>query len=90
MHRDSLVRQLIETAYALAITIAVGKWAIHYAYLERGYESVGGEYLLILVAYWVAYKTIQILFDALEEEIHGRRHRKKRRSRRSVRIHDYR
>lgn len=80
MIRTPLFRQFLEVGYALAVTYAVGSWAVHYAYLERGYKAVGGEYLLILMAYWGALKTIHYLFDVLEEEAHGKRCRKKGRS----------
>ena len=90
MRRKSLLTQIIEIVYALIVTYAVGKWAIHFAYQERGYDAVGGEYLFILAAYWVAYKTIHYLFDVLEEETYGKRVHKKRRSREIAEVRDYR
>jgi hypothetical protein len=84
-----IIRELLEVAYSLAITIAVGRWAINYAYLERGYKAVGGEYLLILMTYWVASKAIQYLFDTLEE-LEDERNRQKRRGRRTVRVRNHR
>lgn len=87
MYRRRIVRELLETVYALAITCAIGKWAIHAAYLERGYEAVGGEYCLILMTYWVAWKAISYFFDALED-LRYERFRKKRRSRTVTRKRD--
>lgn len=84
-----LARGLVETAYTLAVTFFVGKWAVHTAYLERGYRAIGGEYLLILVTYWAAWKTIHYLFDALEEMDYERRC-KKRRSGRTAEKRDHR
>lgn len=45
-----------------------GKWAIRYAYLEREYHAIGGEYLFIPMVAWAAYKIINIFFDVLEDE----------------------
>lgn len=67
MFKNRVVRELAEVIYALVIMLAIGKWAIHMAYLERGYEAIGGEYCLMITAYWVAWKTIHYLFDALED-----------------------
>ena len=44
-------RDLIAVIWSLLVTGAISKWAFHVAYLERGYKAVGGEYLVILVAY---------------------------------------
>lgn len=88
MFKRQINRDLVEAGYALAVTFAIGKWAIYYAYLERGYEAIGGEWLLILVAYLVAYMAIHYLFDVLEE-LGYERQRKKRRSRGAVGIQDY-
>ena len=67
------------------VTYAIGKWAFHLAYIERGYEAVGGEYLLILAVYWGAWKAINCLFDSLEE-LENERNRRKKRSRRTARM----
>lgn len=79
MFRSRLVRELAESVYALVVMLAIGKWAIRMAYLERGYEAIGGEYCLMIMAYWAAWKAIHYLFDALEDWDHER-NRKKRRS----------
>ena len=68
---------LAEILYALAVMFAIGKWAIHAAYLERGHEAVGGEYCLMALAYWAAWKAIHGLFDALEDWDHARRRKKR-------------
>lgn len=67
MSIQKLARELAETAYALAVTFFVGRWAINAAYLERGCKAIGGEYLLILVTYWAAWKAVHFLFDAWED-----------------------
>ena len=47
----TLKRDLIAVIWTLLVTYAIGKWSFHLAYIERGYEAVGGEYLLIPVVY---------------------------------------
>ena len=86
--RKKLKRDLIAISWTLLVTFAIGKGAVHLAYIERGYESVGGEYLLVLLANWIAWKAINYLFDSLEELEHER-NRKKRSSREEDRIRDY-
>ena len=61
-------RDLIAVIWSLLVTGAISKWAFHVAYLERGYKAVGGEYLVILVAYVAAWKAINYLFDSLSGE----------------------
>lgn len=70
-------RDLIAVTWSLLVTGAISKWAFHVAYLERGYKAVGGEYLVILVAYVAAWKAINYLFDSLEE-LESERNRRKR------------
>ena len=77
-------RDLIAVIWSLLVTGAISKWAFHVAYLERGYKAVGGEYLVILVAYVAAWKAINYLFDSLEEL------ESERNSRRTARMRDYR
>lgn len=60
-------RNLIAAVYTMAVTFAVGRWAICMAYLERGYRAVGGEYLLVLAVCWMAWKAVNYLFDTLED-----------------------
>lgn len=67
MIRRRAVRNLISVAYTLTVTFAVGKWAVYAAYIERGYEAVGGEYCLTAMVCWIAWKAINYLFDILED-----------------------
>lgn len=83
--RKTLKRDLIAVIWTLLVTYAIGKWAFHLAYIERGYEVVGGEYLLILAVYCGAWKAINCLFDSLEE-LENERNRRKKRSRRTARM----
>lgn len=87
MLKRRIIRGLAEAAYALAVTYAIGKWAIYAAYMERGYKAAGGEYCLILMTYFVAWKAISYLFDALED-LQYEQFRKKRRSRTVTRKRD--
>ena len=56
-------RPAVVALYVLAVTYMAGKWAIHYAYLERGYDAIGGEYLFIPMVAWAAYKLINKIYD---------------------------
>ena len=40
--RKTLKRDLIAAIWTLLVTYAIGKWAFHLAYIERGYKAVGG------------------------------------------------
>lgn len=66
MRRKRLKRELIAIVWTLLVTYAIGKWSFHLAYIERGYEAVGGEYLLIPAVYWGAWKAINYLFDSTQ------------------------
>lgn len=77
--KEKITRNLVAIAYTLAVTFAVGKWAIYAAYLERGYEAVGGEYCLMFMVCWMAWKAINYLFNTLED-LEYERNCKKRRS----------
>lgn len=72
-----------------ACHIRYREMAFHLAYIERGYEAVGGEYLLILAVYWGAWKAINYLFDSLEE-LEDERNCRKKRSRGTARMRNYR
>lgn len=78
-----------DSGYLDAACHAIGKWAFHLAYIERGYKAVGGEYLLIPVVYWGAWKAINYLFDSLEE-LENERNCRKKRSRGTARMRNYR
>ena len=43
--RKTLKRDLIAVIWTLLVTYAIGKWAFHLAYIERGYEAVGGVFI---------------------------------------------
>lgn len=83
LFKRQLIRSLLEAVYILTVTFAIGKWAVCMAYLERGYKAVGGEYILIPMVCWAAWKSINYLFDTLEK-LEYERNRKKRRSGRSA------
>ncbi len=61
-------RLAVVAVYVVAVTYMAGKWAIRYAYLERGYDAIGGEYLFIPMVAWAAYKLINIFLNVLEDE----------------------
>ncbi len=57
----------VAAVYVPAVTYMAGKWAVQSAYLERGYNAVGGEYIFIPMVFWTAGKVIALFFDALED-----------------------
>ena len=77
MFENRFIRELLEGMYALAVMIAIGKWAIYVTYLERGYKAIGGEYCLIIIAYLVAWNVIHYFFDALEDLYHEQKRKKR-------------
>lgn len=82
--RGKIIRQLLEAGYALGITYIAGKWASHYAYLERGYKAMGSEYLILPFVCWGAYKVIHYILEGKNERS------KKKRSGRAARMQHYR
>lgn len=48
---------IIRILVSVIITLLFKVWVIEYAYNERGYKAYGGEYLLIMwvfiIAYWI-------------------------------------
>lgn len=52
------VRELVKAAVSLAAAFGIGGLAIYLAYVERGYWAVGGEYFVIIIAGWAAWKLI--------------------------------
>lgn len=78
MIRRKIITSLMAVAYTLAVTFFAGKWSVHAAYLERGYEAAGGEYCLMFMVCWVAWKAINYLFDTLEDFEYGRSCKKRR------------
>lgn len=87
MIRRKIIRSLMAVTYTLAVTFFAGKWSIHAAYLERGYEAVGGEYCLMYMVCWAAWKAINYLFDTLED-LEYEQNCKKRRSGGTSRMRD--
>lgn len=69
--RKVLIRQLISSGYALAVTFMIGKWAFAYALYERGYEDVGGEYIMLPMVFYGAYKLFEWLLKVLEARKNG-------------------
>ncbi len=66
-----IIRCLLEVGYASIVTYVIGKLSVKYAYLERGYEAIGGEILILPMVWWVAYKLIHYVFNILEKEKHA-------------------
>ncbi len=63
-----IINAMFSVGYALAMTYMIGKWAIHFAYLERGYKAVGGEYFLVPMIFIASYKVLKALINILDEK----------------------
>lgn len=68
MGKKRWLKEIVTAVYTLAVTYMVWKWASYFAYLERGYDAFGGEYLLIPAVAWATYKAVNVFFDVMEEE----------------------
>lgn len=75
INKKKLIVRILELAIIIA-TIILTPMAIKYATAVRGYEAVGGEYLLPILALCI----ILIIETIYEESEEGRKQRKKRRT----------
>ncbi|MCM1179950.1 MAG: hypothetical protein NC347_06820 [Clostridium sp.] len=55
----------VRICISLFITALAAQYLIAAAYEERGYKAVGGEYLMIPVVFFVAYKLIGLVMKFL-------------------------
>ncbi len=55
----------VRICISLFITYLVTQCLIAVAYAERGYKAVGGEYMMIPVVFFVAYKLIGLVMKFL-------------------------
>lgn len=78
MDKEKPIGRLIKVSYALIITCMIGRWGICMAYMQRGYKAVGGEYILIMITYLVAWKAMHYFMNTLEESKHERKDKKRR------------
>lgn len=74
--KHKCIQYVVEAGYSLAFSWAVGKWAFWCAWLERGYEAVGSEYLITVLAACVSYKSIHYIFRVEEADVNGKGKRK--------------
>lgn len=56
---DKAIALVLELFYSFSVSYFVGKWAIDYAYKERGYFAIGGEYLLIGMTFALCFWAIR-------------------------------
>lgn len=54
--------QFLRALNALAASYMAGKWAVGYAFQERGYDAVGSEYMFALATYLIVFKVSGFLF----------------------------
>lgn len=89
MDRREIMRCVLSIAYTLGITFMIGTWAVRYAYLERGYIAVGGEYGFIFAAAWIAWLLINYFFDIWEELGMSEIVRKKFKGKKKIRLNKF-
>lgn len=63
-----IIKRIAALLYSLVVTFMAGEWAVKYAFMERGYKAVGGEYLFIVAVSLSAYKVINIFLNELEDK----------------------
>lgn len=60
---EKIVIDSLAMAYSIFITYITGQWMIRSATKWRGYDAVGGEYILIIVtfigSFWVMWKLLK-------------------------------
>lgn len=66
-----------QVAYGLLVMALIGKWGIESAYMERGYEAMGGEMFLFPISFWIAFNAAKLFTDSLEEAFNERRYSNK-------------
>lgn len=59
---DRVVLLVIKIFFSYSVAYFVSLWAIKAAYEQREYEAYGGEYILILAAFVIAYETLSLFF----------------------------
>lgn len=71
--KRSLASVLFELAAVLLITIAAFAWGVKTARIERGYEAIGGEHLLLLLPaiYYAGKRTLLDWIADLQEQKKG-------------------
>lgn len=60
---DKAIMLGLELFYSFAVSYFVGKWAIEYAYNERGYFAIGGEYILIVMVFAICFWAIRSFLE---------------------------
>lgn len=70
-----IIWNLLETAGAAAVAYRAGRWVIACAYLERGYDVVGGEYLALPVFYWLGGRIMHNIIGFWRETYADRKER---------------
>ena len=60
---DKAITFGLELFYSFAVSYFVGTWAINYAYKERGYFAIGGEYILIVMPFVICFWAIRSFLE---------------------------
>lgn len=60
---EMAIEVALELFFSYSVTFFVGQWAIEMAYRERGYEAIGGEYLLMIMVFAFSFRVIRKFFE---------------------------
>ncbi len=60
---DKAVMLGLELFYSFSVSYFVGTWAIDYAYKERDYFAIGGEYMLICMTFAICFWAIKSFLE---------------------------
>lgn len=60
---EKIVVDFLALAYSIFITYVTGQWIIKYVAEWRGYDAIGGEYILLIVifmgSFWIMLKLLK-------------------------------
>lgn len=55
------MKKIYAFLFAIPATVACTAWALPYARIERGYNAIGGEWLLIIIVFVLMYNALRRL-----------------------------
>lgn len=62
------IRAIIKITVSIIVAFLMALWAIPFAYAERGYYAVGGEWILILLSFGFAYWGVTKYMNHIRKE----------------------
>lgn len=59
---DRIMLLAVKGFFSFSVSYFASIWITRQAYAERGYKAYGGEYILILVVFLIAYRIVTAFF----------------------------